>query len=82
MKEREILKGFGETVLYEAQVLHKCQRGWSREVAGGKRGGSRSWHPIAFAFLRGKMDITLLWVSILCCQMTFSVQGSATSGHA
>lgn len=27
MKERAILKEFGEIVLYEAQVLHKCWTG-------------------------------------------------------
>lgn len=37
MKERGTLKGFSETVLYETQVLHKCQWGQSVEVAGGEK---------------------------------------------
>lgn len=50
-------------------------------MLGGTEWG-KGWHPVVFPFLSGKGALILLWVSILCCQRTFLVQGSATFSHA
>ena len=60
MKGRAIFKEFGETVLSEAQVLH--QR-W------GMGGGGVDPGAAIQSFFPGKVDILLLWVSVLCCQI-------------
>lgn len=82
MKERDISKGFGETVLYEAQVLHKCQQGRDGEVGRGKEGWAQKLASYCFCFSQredGSYSI-VGFNSVL--SMTFSVQGSATSGYA